>query len=155
MRKTGGYGRTTFAVTLGADVVPSMSLLHVLLAVRLSFRCVWAGLEQTMVQRWRRGVLVVDVAVPLLFGRPAIFVVFAVLAGTLPRSLMSLDMFCQVARTLEFLAAEFAGVNLRLSILLAASHRSKSLVVVDVDLSWSLHRRRRNLLGGESLAAGE
>jgi hypothetical protein len=99
-----------------------VSLLHVLFAIALSLGCVWARCEEAAIQIWCVGVLVVDMAITFLFGRPPMFVVLAGLLCTLPRTLMSLEVLGEVARTLELLIAQRAFMYLRFGVLLPPGH---------------------------------
>ena len=118
-----------------------MSLLHMLLAVRLSLRCVWTRLVQAVVERRRRRMLVVDVAITFLLSGPTEFVVFAVLLGTLPWTFVCLQMLRQVTGTLELFLADLASMYLRLGILLPTCHRPKGLLVIDESFRHrTLHR---------------
>ena len=132
-----------------------MSLLHVLLAVALTLGRVWARRKQAGVQRRRGGVLVVDMAVTLFLGWPAMFVILALLIRALPWPLVGLEVLGQVTWTLELLVAQRALVNLRFGILLTPSHRPEDVILVDVDVFHrTLHRGRRNILRREDLVGG-
>ena len=76
-----------------------------LLAIALTLGRVWAWSEEAVVERRRIGVLVIDMTITLLLGRPAMFVIFALVVGTLPWTLVCLEMLGQVAWTLELLVA--------------------------------------------------
>lgn len=70
-----------------------MGFLHMLFAVALPLGLVGTRFEKTVVYRRGLGMLVVDVAVPLLFGRPSDFIVLARLFGTFPWSGVRLLVF--------------------------------------------------------------
>ncbi len=125
-----------------------MSLFHVLLAVALTLGRVRARWKEAVVERGCVGVLVVDVAVALLLGRPAKIVVLALVVGAFPWPLMGLEVLGQVARPLELLVAQRAFMNLRFGVLLPTSHRPEDLIVVKVD---GISHRTLHRGGGEVL----
>jgi hypothetical protein len=128
----------------------------VLFAVTLTLGCVWARWEEALVQRWCGRVLVVDMAVTLLLGRPAMFVVFALVVRALPWTLMGLQVLGEVARTLELFVAQRALMDLRLSVLLTPCHGSEDVILIDVDVvHGSLHGGRGDVLVRKRLASGE
>ena len=101
--------------------------------------------------------LVIDVAVALLFGRPAMLMVLALFIRTLPWTLMSLEMLSQVAWPLELLVTQGAFMYLRLGVLLTPSHRSEDVIFVVVEGvgHWTLHRGRSDVLRREDLVGGD
>ena len=61
--------------------------------------------------------LIVDVSVHLLFGRPTVFVILAGFVGAFPRARMSLLVFCQITRSLKLFIAARVGALLRSKLL--------------------------------------
>lgn len=133
-----------------------MSFLHVLLAIALTLGGVRARSEEAVIERWRVGVFVIDVTVTLLLGRPAVFVIFALVVRALPWTLMRLEMLGQVAWTLELFVAQRAFVNLRFGVLLPPGHGPEDLIFVGVDvvIHGTLRRHRGDILWREFLAGG-
>ena len=63
-----------------------MGFLHVLLAIAFTLALVWARTVLALEHRWTCRVLVIDVAITLFLGRPAILVILATCLATFPRS---------------------------------------------------------------------
>jgi hypothetical protein len=152
------------AVGLGSHISPPVSLLHVLLAVGLSLRLVWARLVVALIHRRSRRVLVVVVPIHLFFGGPTILVVLAGGDGALPWARMSLLVLGQVARALKLLVATnltalLRGKLLRAGVLFAAGHGSHDLLfVLELLASRALNPNiiLGNLLNGlDDLASGK
>ena len=132
-----------------------MRFLHVLLAIGLALGCIRARLEHAVVESWLARMLVVDMTITLLFGRPADFIVFARLICAFPWTLMRLDMFGQVTRPLEFFVAQGAFMNLRLGTLLAPCHRTEGFIFIGVDVGHvPLHRRSGKVLWRDLATGG-
>lgn len=64
-----------------------------LFAIALPLRLVGTWFEETAVDTWGLGMLVIDVAVPFLFGGPSNLEVLASLVGALPRTGVRLLVF--------------------------------------------------------------
>lgn len=94
-------GLATFAVLLGSNVLPAVSLFHVLLEIALALGGISTWIKHAVVGRWVVRMAVVDMAITLFLGGPADVVVLAVLHRTLPRTRVSLFVLGEVARTLE------------------------------------------------------
>ena len=70
-------GCLRLAVVLRADIGPAMCLLHMLLAIAFAFAFIRARVILAFEHRWCDRVLVVDMTVTLLFGRPSVGMVLA------------------------------------------------------------------------------
>jgi hypothetical protein len=84
------------------------------------------------------------------------FVVLAALLRALPRTLMSLEVLGEVARTLELLVAQRAFMYLRFGVLLPPGHRPEGVIIIVGEgvRHLTLHRCGGHLLLGEDLAGG-
>lgn len=81
------------SIVLGTHIVPTVSLLHVLLAVTLSLRFVCAAVERAGVHAGSGRMTIVDVTLVLLLGRPSKLVVLASFKGALEWTRVRFLMF--------------------------------------------------------------
>lgn len=150
-----------FAIVLGSHVLPAMSFLHVLLAVGLAFRAIWAWLEVTLIQGWSRRMLVIVMTIHLLLRGPAILMVLARVDGAFPRAGVSLLMLRQITRPFELLVtsglAAALGNEIRVADrLLPPSHGPQHVVVVVNHFAQcSFKGRRDSLVHFDRFARGD
>ena len=77
----------------GSNIIPSMGLFHMLLAVAFPLAFIWTRRVLTFVHGWSSGMLVIHMTVTFLFCWPSIFVIFAAGFVTLPWPRVRLFMF--------------------------------------------------------------
>lgn len=88
-----GLGRCPASVpgiVLRSNVIITMRLLHVLLAVALTLGFIGAGRIVAFVERRGCGMLVVDMTIPFFFSGPTTFKVLAIALRALPRAYVRL-----------------------------------------------------------------
>ena len=132
-----------------------MRFLHVLLAIALTLGGVRARLVQAVVQRRRRGVLVVNVALALLLRWPAIFVIFALVDRAFVWPIVCFDVLGKVARALKLFIALRAFMDLWFRVLLAPGHGAKDIFIGIFVGNLALHGCGSQLFLGEGFSRGE
>lgn len=88
--------RHVLSIGFAPDILPPVSLFHMLFAVGFPLRLVGARREATGESPRGNRVLVVDMPFKLFRSRPAMFMVFARRYGALEGTTMRLGMFIQV-----------------------------------------------------------